>query len=121
QIFASLKAQILSIATALYGTTSTTPQTAFDIITYSTPSPSPSPSYGIALITYPNPTSFTTWEILSQTTNHRTINAGVSALLDDLRAGMGAVMAELGAREVYTVEHGTVPDLACGRGEEEEE
>jgi hypothetical protein len=106
------------IATALYGTNSPTPSTAFDIITYTTTptsptistssrshwdshsqantntnTPTPLPcSYGIALITYPNFGSCATWELLSHIQNQSSVNAGMERLLADLRVGMGGVM-----------------------------
>ncbi|KAF2121813.1 hypothetical protein BDV96DRAFT_639898 [Lophiotrema nucula] len=111
-----LKEQIISIATALYGTKSSTPATAFDIIPYILPTPSTDPPTppisGVALIAYTSPTSFSQWEIIARAEGQRDILSATEALLNDLRIGMGNAMHVLDKRGRSSVVHMRVLDVA---------
>lgn len=97
--FPTLKSEIISLATALYGTYSTTPSPAFDLLSYTTPT-SPSPdetensTISVALIVYTGPASapFTAWEMLSYVEDQASLRAGAEKILEDLRKGVGDVI-----------------------------
>lgn len=99
QHFNSLKSQIISLATALYGTR-TTPGATFDVLAFSTPRRTPNGTalnqhtHGAALIYYTGPASapYTSWEMLSYADNQHTVNAGAQQLLDDMQRGVGDVI-----------------------------
>ena len=103
-LFTHLKARILSIALALYGSSCASPTSAFDIVTYTIPlthsleilingrSMIPSTLYGVALIAYTSPREFTSWERLATAENSGSVLEAMQELLQDMQAGMGSVM-----------------------------
>lgn len=105
-LFTHLKFQILSLALALYGSSSSSPTPAFDIVTYTTPLPAslhillngrrviPSTLYGVALIAYTSPGDFTSWERVARAENSGGHVDAMGGLLGDMQAGMGGVMGE---------------------------
>ncbi|OSS46458.1 hypothetical protein B5807_08517 [Epicoccum nigrum] len=121
QLFNSLKSQIISLATALYGST-TTPSTTFDVLPFSTPRRTPNGTtlnqytHGAALIYYTGPEHalHTSWEMLSYVDNQMSVNAGAQQLLDDMQRGVGDVIGGLVKSGQWAVRHKTVPDLAIG-------
>lgn len=102
QLFNSLKSQIISLATALYGST-TTPSTTFDVLPFSTPRMTPNGTalnqytHGAALIYYTGPEHalHTSWEMLSYVDNQMSVNASAQQLLDDMQRGVGDVIGML--------------------------
>ena len=100
-LFTHLKSQILSLALALYGSTSSSPTSAFDIITYTKPLPAslhilldgrdvvPSTLYGAALIAYTSPGEFTAWERVAVAENSGGWVEAMGELLGDMRRGDG--------------------------------
>lgn len=102
QQFNSLKSQIISLATALYGTT-TSPSATFDVLPFSSPRRTPGGTalnqytHGAALIYYTGPASapYTSWEMLSYTDSQHSVNAGAQQLLDDMQKGIGDVIGKL--------------------------
>jgi hypothetical protein len=113
QLFSTLKCQIISLATALYGTRSTSPSSFFDVLSFTTPtndSDSHSetststynangilfeePTLTIALTTYTGPASspFTAWEMLSYVDDQTSIIGGAEKLLEDLEKGIGGLV-----------------------------
>ncbi|KAH6637619.1 hypothetical protein C7974DRAFT_450589 [Boeremia exigua] len=126
--FDALKARIISLATALYGTT-TTPQCTFDVLPFSAPRRTPGGTalnaytHGAALIYYTGPASapYVSWEMLSYVDGQATVNAGAQQLLDDMQKGVGDVIGDLVKSGDWGVRHETVPDVANGeRGEGDE-
>ncbi|ORX94467.1 hypothetical protein BCR34DRAFT_620143 [Clohesyomyces aquaticus] len=140
-LFAQLKQQIITLATALYGTH--TLPSSFDVLTHISsspaspsssshlnPNPNPNPNFGVALITYlPTETplhgpgqkanaGYTSWELISKTSGHESVNMGMEALLGDLRVAVGGVMVELERKNEFRVAHKRIPDLAV-EGEDE--
>ena len=101
QRFDSLKSQIISLATALYGTT-TTPTTTFDVLPFSTPRTTPNGTplnqhtHGAALIYYTGPavSPYTSWEMLSYADAQPSVNAGAQQLLNDMQKGVGDVIGK---------------------------
>jgi hypothetical protein len=102
QTFTTLKSQIISLATALYGTTST-PDRAFDVLPFSTPRLTPngtplksSLTHGAALIYYTGPSSspYVSWEMISYADNQSSVNAGAQQLLEDMQRGVGDVISK---------------------------
>ena len=99
QHFSALKAQIIALATALYGTT-TTPNATFDVLPFSTPRTTPngtalnSYTHGAALIYYTGPSDspYVSWEMLSYADNQMSVNASAQQLLDDMQKGVGDVI-----------------------------
>ena len=99
QHFESLKSQIISLATALYGTT-TAPTTTFDVLPFSTPRRTPNGTplnqltHGAALVYYTGPASspYTSWEMLSYADAQPSVNAGAQQLLADMQKGVGDVI-----------------------------
>jgi hypothetical protein len=99
QHFDSLKKQIISLATALYGTT-TTPTTTIDVLPFSAPRTTPngtalnSYTHGAALIYYTGPSTspYVSWEMLSYADNQPSVNAAAQQLLDDMQKGVGDVI-----------------------------
>jgi hypothetical protein len=112
QLFSILKSQIISLATALYGTRSKSPSTVFDVLSFTTPvnpnegASSPTSTYGatgilietstlsVTLIQYTGPSSspFTEWEMLSYVDEQTSMIAGAERLLEDLGKGLGRVV-----------------------------
>jgi hypothetical protein len=114
QLFAALKSQIISLATALYGTRSASPATVFDVLSFTTlptftsPNTPPSSTYdangfletesdstlGVALIQYTGPPSSpcTEWEMLSYVDDQTSMVAGAERLLEDLGKGVGGLV-----------------------------
>jgi hypothetical protein len=102
QHFTVLKSQIISLAAALYGTTST-PSGTFDVLPFSTPRTTPngtrlnsSLTHGAALIYYTGPTSapYVSWEMISYADNQASVNAGAQQLLEDMQSGVGDVISK---------------------------
>ena len=102
QTFTNLKSQIISLATALYGTTST-PSQAFDVLPFSQPRLTPngtplksSLTHGAALIYYTGPASspHVSWEMISYADNQNSVIAGVQRLLEDMQRGVGDVISK---------------------------
>lgn len=99
QHFSSLKSQIISLATALYGTR-TSPGATFDVLPFSTPRRTPNGTalnqytHGAALIYYTGPANalHTSWEMLSYADNQPSVNSGAQQLLDDMQRGIGDVI-----------------------------
>ncbi|KAF3047384.1 hypothetical protein E8E12_001271 [Didymella heteroderae] len=98
QTFNTIKSQIISLATALYGTTST-PDRTFDVLPFSTPRLTPngtplksSLTHGAALIYYTGPASspHVSWEMISYADNQASVNAGAQQLLEDMQRGVGS-------------------------------
>ncbi|KAF1839607.1 hypothetical protein BDW02DRAFT_643646 [Decorospora gaudefroyi] len=139
QTFPSLKAQIIPLATALYGTkTSLPPASLFEVIPFTrrpstsalasrteTGTGTPPPTIiGVALIAYTGPacSPFTSWELLSYVDEERSFVAGARRLLEELRGGVGGLIGVLIESGNWSVKHPRVPDLvagAYGDGEEE--
>jgi hypothetical protein len=112
QLFSTLKAQIISLATALYGTRLASPSTVFDVLSFPTPhNPNDrddeaapvydangmlieTPTLSVALIQYTDPPSspFTAWEMLSYVDDQTSMIAGAEKLTEDLRKGLGRVI-----------------------------
>jgi hypothetical protein len=114
QLFAALKGQIISLATALYGTRSASPATVFDALSFTTPptstpsntppsstydangflEPDATPTLSVALIQYTGPPSspFTEWVMLSYVDDQTSMVAGAERLLEDLGKGVGGLV-----------------------------
>jgi hypothetical protein len=102
QTFTTLKSQIISLATALYGTTST-PSQAFDVLPFSQPRLTPngtplksSLTHGAALIYYTGPASspHVSWEMISYADSQSSVQAGAQRLLEDMQRGVGDVISK---------------------------
>jgi hypothetical protein len=117
QLFSALKAQIIGLATALYGTRSTCPPTVFDVLSFATPNhtgdgasaPTSSmydangiliaddeaePKLGVSLIQYTGPPTspFIAWEMVSYVDDETSRVGGAEKLLEDLGKGVGGLV-----------------------------
>ncbi|KAF1928866.1 uncharacterized protein M421DRAFT_4701 [Didymella exigua CBS 183.55] len=118
QHFAALKAQIISLATALYGTNAPS-EAAFAVLPFNTTTvldlPASSPNrHAVALIYYTGPPAapYSAWEMLSYADDQPSYVAGAQRLLDDMEKGLGEVIGSLVNSGDWTVRHKTIPDLA---------
>ncbi|KAI2476047.1 hypothetical protein Ptr902_12515 [Pyrenophora tritici-repentis] len=131
QLFESLKPQIVALATALYGSSSTSSSTFYDVVPYITSSPETTntpftlqTTYGVALVLYTGPATapYTSFHLISHVSHVPNIVTGARQLLTDLQRGMGSVIEICMERGNWTVTHERVPDVAgpgvCGDGED---
>ncbi|KAE8824255.1 hypothetical protein PTNB85_08811 [Pyrenophora teres f. teres] len=121
QLFASLKPQIIALATPLYGSSSTSSNTFYDIISYITSYPETTttsstlqPTYGVALLLYTGPPTapYTSFHVISHVSHVPDIVTGARRLLADLQRGMGGVIGMCMETGDWTVTHERVPDVA---------
>jgi hypothetical protein len=117
QLFSTLKAQIIGLATALYGTRSICPPTVFDVLSFATPNNTgdgtsacnssmydandiltaddeAEPKLSVSLIQYTGPPTspFIAWEMLSYVDNQTSRVGGAEKLLEDLGKGVGGLV-----------------------------
>ena len=111
QLFSALKAQIIGLATALYGTRSTCPPIVFDVLSFVTPGDGASaptssmynangilvaeePKLSVSLIQYTGPPTspFIAWEMLSYVDDQNSRVCGAEKLLEDLGKGVGGLV-----------------------------
>jgi hypothetical protein len=107
QLFSTLKTQIISLATPLYGTRAEDASKVYDVVSYCVPNDidnandsnpgieeETTPNHGVAIILYTGPSTspFTSWTLISHVENQPDIITGANRLLQDLRKGMGGVI-----------------------------
>ena len=118
-LFTALKAQIISLATPLYGTYAADAGEVYDVLAYTVPSSSAGkastairddnkahssqmekeksrPSYGVALILYTGPANspFTSWEMISCVHDQASEIEAAEVLLRELKGVMGGVVGK---------------------------
>ncbi|KAH7138286.1 hypothetical protein B0J11DRAFT_11723 [Dendryphion nanum] len=91
QLYAVLKSEIITLATALYGTTSPDPTSTFDILPSLQHLPTQPRIHNVMLIMYTSPGSFTSWAQLMSTTSAASVNEAMGFLLEKLQLLMGAL------------------------------
>lgn len=111
QLYAVLKSEIITLATALYGTTSPDPTSTFDILPSLQHLPTQPRIHNVMLIMYTSPGSFTSWAQLMSTTSAASVNEAMGFLLEKLQLLMGA-LADVLSRDSgdEEVRHDVVPD-----------
>jgi hypothetical protein len=84
------------LATALYGTHASSSSTAFDVLSFTTPTDDASRTHGVALIFYTGPPSapFQSWDMISYIDAATSALTGAEKLLEDMQAGMGGVIGK---------------------------
>ncbi|KAF2000385.1 hypothetical protein P154DRAFT_576062 [Amniculicola lignicola CBS 123094] len=126
QIFEGLKAQILSLATALYGAHSTGTLNVFpstdwvDIQSISDKDKKNKLNQGwfcVCLIAYTShPGTFTKWELLDKSCGCDSVNEAMYQLLHQLRAMMEFTLVTKSTKERLVVEHKQIPDVEFVEG-----